>query len=72
VRPRARLLLLRDDPPVVGAALLGLERAWERHPELAPTVPATAFDRARQRIRAARNHERSTDVATAAARGSQS
>jgi N-acetylglucosamine kinase-like BadF-type ATPase len=70
--PRAHLLLLRDDPPVVGAALMGLERAWERHPELVPTVPSTALDRARLRIRDARNHERSTDVAAAAARGSQS
>ncbi len=70
--PRAHLLLLRDDPPVVGAALMGLERAWERHPELAPTVPSIALDRARLRIRDARSHERSTDVAAAAARGSQS
>ena len=70
--PRARLLLLRDDPPVVGAALMGLERAWERHPELAPAVPATALDRARLTIRAARNHERSIDVAAAAVRGTPS
>jgi len=70
--PDAHLLVLRDDPPVVGAALLGLERAWELHPELAPTDPAPVLDRARRRIRDARNHERSTDVAAAAVRGSRS
>jgi N-acetylglucosamine kinase-like BadF-type ATPase len=70
--PHAHLLLLRDDPPVVGAALMGLERAWGRHPGLAPTDPSTVLDRARHRIRDARNHERSTDVAAAAARGSES
>ncbi len=68
--PHAHLLLLRD-PPVVGAALMGLERAWERHPELSPTDPSTALDWARLSIRDARSHERSAAVAAAAARGSQ-
>ena len=70
--PHSHLLLLRDDPPVVGAALMGLERVWALHPELAPIDRASLLDRARRRIRDARNHEQSTDAATAAVWGSGS
>ncbi|MEI7745386.1 MAG: BadF/BadG/BcrA/BcrD ATPase family protein [Chloroflexota bacterium] len=49
--PMARVRFLRDDPPVVGAALLGLERTWARHPETAPADRPAALLRARTGIR---------------------
>ena len=62
--PRAQLLLLRDDPPVVGAALLGLESVWRRHPEFAPGDRLGALDLARREIRRMRGYDRvtTTDV----------
>ncbi len=47
--PSARVRLLRD-PPVVGAALLGLEKLWNAHPELGPLDRAPALSAVREAI----------------------
>ncbi len=47
--PSARVRLLRD-PPVVGAALLGLEKLWNAHPQLEPPERAPALQAVREAI----------------------
>ncbi len=47
--PSARVRLLRD-PPVVGAALLGLEKFWNAHPHLGPLDHAPALRAVREAI----------------------
>jgi N-acetylglucosamine kinase-like BadF-type ATPase len=55
--PSATVRLLRD-PPVVGAALLGLEKLWSARPDLLPRDHVSALRRVREEIRRARTEAR--------------